>query len=142
MAGNITERMSAAQYLALVAGKAESTGPKKRMNKFGNRRGLVCEGETYDSGKELKHHQLLELARQAREPAERVVKIQRQVPFLLVEKQDGERPVRYFADFVVEYADGRNEVHDTKSTPTRADKAYIIKRKLMLQVHGIRIKEL
>lgn len=142
MAGNIKDRMSASEYLALVAGKAESTGPKKRMNKFGNRRGLVSEGETYDSGKELKHHQLLELARQAREPAERGVKIQLQVPFLLVEKQDGERPVRYFADFVVEYADGRNEVHDTKSPPTRADKAYIIKRKLMLQVHGIRIKEL
>ena len=140
MSSNVTERMSAADYLTMLAGRVASL-PGKRMNKFGNRRGLECNGEKYDSGKELKHHQMLELARQAREPSERVVRIRRQVPFVLLEKQDGERGIKYIADFVVEYADGRCEVQDTKSPPTRADKAYVMKRKMMLRFHQIRIQE-
>lgn len=142
MPGDMTERMSAADYLSMLAsGASASKGPAKRKNKFGNRRGLVCNGEKYDSGKELKHHQMLELARQARDPSERVVRIRRQVPFDLLEKQEGEREIRYFADFVVDYAEGHSEVHDTKSPPTRADKAYVMKRKMMLKFHGIRIRE-
>lgn len=141
MASNLTERMSAADYLALVAGKAGAPAQSKRKNKYGNRRGLECNGEKYDSGKELKHHQVLDLARAAAEPAQRVVQIRRQVPFVLLDKQVGERGIRYVADFVVEYADGRSEVHDTKSPPTRADKVYVMKRKMMLKVHGIRIQE-
>ena len=58
MAGDITERMSAADYLAMVArGAGAAKGTAKRKNKFGNRRGLLCNGEKYDSGKELKHHE-------------------------------------------------------------------------------------
>ena len=138
---NVTERMSAADYLAMVSGRKAGATPEKRKNKFGNRRGLEVDGQKYDSSKEFKHHQMLELARTAADPRERVVNIERQVPFLLLDKQEGERAVRYFADFVVIFADGHTEVHDTKSPPTRADKAYVIKRKLMLSVHGIRIRE-
>ena len=136
----VTERMSAADYLAMLAG---GTGKQaaKRKNKFGNRRGTVFNGEKYDSSKELKHHQMLELARNAQDPKERVIRIRRQVPFDLLEKQEGEREIRYFADFVVDYADGYSEVHDTKSPPTRADKAYVMKRKMMLKFHGVRIRE-
>lgn len=50
-----------------------------------------------------------------------------------------ERAVHYIADFV--YTDietGQEVVEDTKGVRT---KDYIIKRKLMLYVHGIRIKE-
>lgn len=51
-----------------------------------------------------------------------------------------ERETSYLADFT--YNDNRNNgvlvVEDTKGFRT---KDYIIKRKLMLQVHGIRIKE-
>ncbi len=50
-----------------------------------------------------------------------------------------ERACRYIADFV--YTDnetGQTIVEDTKGVRT---KEYIIKRKLMLAVHGIRIKE-
>uniref|UniRef100_UPI004024EFF0 DUF1064 domain-containing protein n=1 Tax=Prevotellamassilia timonensis TaxID=1852370 RepID=UPI004024EFF0 len=50
-----------------------------------------------------------------------------------------ERSCRYIADFV--YTDcttGQTVVEDTKGVRT---KEYIIKRKLMLHVHGIRIKE-
>lgn len=48
-----------------------------------------------------------------------------------------ERPVRYIADFQY-LRDGELVVEDTKGVKT---KDYIIKRKLMLHVHGIRIKE-
>lgn len=141
MSGNVTERMSAADYLAMLASGAGARTSGKRKNKFGNHRGLEHNGEKYDSGKELKHHQTLELARLALDPADRVVRIRRQVPFDLLEKQEGERGIRYFADFVVDYADGHTEVQDTKSPPTRADKAYVMKRKMMLKFHGIRIRE-
>ncbi len=50
-----------------------------------------------------------------------------------------ERKVDYVADFV--YTDveiGENVVEDSKGIRT---KDYILKRKLMLAVHGIRIKE-
>lgn len=131
--------MTAAEYLATVG--AKPTAPGKRLSKFGNRRGIEAEGERYDSAKEMRHHQSLRLAMTASDPGDRVTSIRRQVPFELIEKQEGERAVRYFADFVVEYADGRTEVHDTKSPPTRAEKTYVIKRKLMLKVHGVRIRE-
>lgn len=52
-----------------------------------------------------------------------------------------EQAVNYFADFV--YTDvktGELVVEDTKSEFTKT-KDYIIKRKLMLYVHGIRIRE-
>jgi hypothetical protein len=48
-----------------------------------------------------------------------------------------EREVSYVADFVYTQ-DGKTIVEDTKGFKT---KDYIIKRKLMLYVHGIRIKE-
>jgi hypothetical protein len=131
--------MTAGEYLAILRNKPPAPG--KRLSKFGNRRGIEAAGEKYDSAKELRHHQMLRLAMSARDPKERVASIRRQVAFELIEKQVGERAVRYFADFVVEYADGRTEVHDTKSPPTRAEKTYVIKRKLMLKVHGIRIRE-
>jgi hypothetical protein len=55
--------------------------------------------------------------------------------------QDGQRLVEkecaYIADFVYK-EDGKTIVEDTKGMRT---KDYIIKRKLMLYVHGIRIKE-
>lgn len=136
---NVTERLSAKDYLALVA--ARST-PGRRRNKFGNTQSVSESGEKYDSNKERAHHQALEAARHAKDPSQRVVEIIRQQKFELIPKQDGERAVNYFADFVVTYADGHREVQDTKSEPTRRDKAYVLKRKLMLRVHGIRIIEL
>jgi len=50
-----------------------------------------------------------------------------------------ERGCRYIADFVYKTKVGDTVVEDTKGVRT---KEYIIKRKLMLSVHGIRIKEI
>lgn len=56
---------------------------------------------------------------------------------MLCKKKLIERGVYYIADFVY-YRDGEYIVEDTKGVRT---KDYIIKRKLMLYVHGIKIKE-
>jgi len=132
--------MTAAAYLQMMA--VGSKGGGQRKNKFGNRKSITASGEKYDSGKEARHHQTLELARKASDPAMQVVEIRRQVPYLLLEKQEGERAIQYFADFVVHYADGHVEVQDTKSPPTRANPTYVMKRKMMLRFHGVRIVEL
>jgi len=70
--------------------------------------------------------------------------LREQVPFELVPKQDGERPVVYIADFVYQTGPmhdipGRRVVEDTKGHRT---KEYVIKRKLMLWIHGIKITEI
>lgn len=56
---------------------------------------------------------------------------------MLQRKKLLERGVCYYADFVY-YRDGELVVEDSKGMRT---KEYIIKRKLMLHVHGIRVKE-
>ena len=50
-----------------------------------------------------------------------------------------ERAVSYIADFVYTDENGKTIVEDTKGFRT---KDYIIKRKLLLYMHGIRIKEI
>lgn len=69
--------------------------------------------------------------------------LERQVKYELIPSQriDGkvvERGVRYTADFKYVTADGVTVVEDVKGVRTPE---YIIKRKLMLERHGIRIKE-
>jgi len=49
-----------------------------------------------------------------------------------------ERKCEYVADFVYTDKNGKQIVEDVKGVKT---KDYIIKRKLMLQVHGIEVKE-
>jgi hypothetical protein len=113
------------------------------MNKFRN-----IAGGGYDSRKEARVHAELELRKHAAIPALRVVTIERQVRFELLPRQNNEegklieRMVTYIADFVVQYADGRREVIDVKSEITRKLPAYVLKRKLMLFRHGLRIVEM
>jgi hypothetical protein len=71
-----------------------------------------------------------------------IERLREQVPYELIPSQKvgtkvAERPCSYVADFVY-LENGLEVVEDCKGMRT-AD--YIIKRKLMLWVHGIRIKE-
>lgn len=91
-------------------------------------------GEKFDSKKEYYRWCELRLLQRAGKIAD----LQRQVKYELIPKQDGERACTYVADFVYKDADGNSVVEDTKGVRTDA---YRIKRKLMLWVHGIRIKE-
>lgn len=99
---------------------------------------VTYRGEPFDSKREAgRYAQLLLLQR-----AGQITNLKRQVPYLLIPAQyiDGkcvERAVTYRADFVYR-ENGELVVEDTKGVRTPD---YIIKRKLMLQVYGIRVKE-
>ena len=108
------------------------------MNKYHSKKAVV-NGIEFDSRKEARRYSDLSLL----ERAGMISDLQRQVKFELLPSQriDGkvvERPVTYIADFVYKER-GKTVVEDTKGFKT---KDYILKRKLMLYIHGIRIKEI
>ena len=122
------------------------------MSKYHSRK-ITRDGMTFDSVKEYKRFCELSLL----ERAGAITDLQRQVKFELIPAQyesyprvsektgkrlkDGmrrvEQSVDYYADFVY-WENGKKVVEDAKGMKT--DK-YIIKRKLMLYIHGIRISE-
>lgn len=127
---------------------------KKYGQKYHNTKTQTLDGIVHDSYKEAaRWEQLLLLQR-----AGKITNLRRQVAYELIPNQyetyeryskngkrlkDGvrllERKVEYVADFVYTDAEtGENIVEDAKGMRT---KDYIIKRKLMLAVHSIRIKE-
>ena len=78
------------------------------------------------------------------EKAGQIRNLREQVRHELIPRQGKERACTYVADFVYEVPDGaggwQQVVEDVKSPASRTP-AYIIKRKLMLWVHGIRLLE-
>ena len=111
-------------------------------SKYHNRKVMV-DGLKFDSIKEAKRWRELCLLYRAGEIGE----VERQVEFVLLPAQrtrtpDGktktERAVKYIADFVYLDKNGRQVVEDVKGVRT---KEYIIKRKLLLFLRGIAIKE-
>lgn len=52
-----------------------------------------------------------------------------------------EQDAKYTADFVYRDKDGNEIVEDAKSEATRKEKDYVLRRKMMLHLLGIRIKE-
>lgn len=92
------------------------------------------DGITFDSRKEAHRYYELSILQAAGE----ISNLQRQVTYELIPKQDGERACTYKADFVYQ-ENGQTVVEDVKGIRTDA---YKIKRKLMLWVHGIKIREI
>ena len=119
------------------------------LTKYNNQK-VTVDGEVFDSKKEARRYGELLLL----EKAGVIFNLQRQVKFVLIPAQREvdivgprggvkkgktlEKECSYIADFVY-WENGRMIVEDTKGFRT-AD--YIIKRKLMLHVHGIQIKEI
>lgn len=106
-------------------------------SKYHNRK-LTVDGQTFDSGKEYRRFRELCLL----ERAGQIAGLQRQVKFELIPAQriDGkvvERACSYVADFVYT-ENGQQVVEDAKGMRTQE---YRLKRKLMLYIHGIRIRE-
>lgn len=91
----------------------------------------------YDSRKE--HRRAEELRMHQKVGA--ISRLEFQKRFQIIPKQDGERPAHYTADFAYFECDGTYVVEDCKSPITRKEPAYVLRKKLMLLVHGIRIKE-
>ena len=111
-----------------------------RKSKYGAQK-TEYDGIVFDSKREALRWRELALLQRAGE----ITDLRRQVKFILVPAQVdengkiAERAVSYVADFV--YSDmrsGETVVEDAKGMHTRE---YIIKRKLMRYVHGIRIRE-
>ena len=118
--------------------------------KYGNAKSEV-DGELFDSRKEARRYLWLKYQLDNG----KISDLQRQVRFELIPAQrepdtvgprGGVKKGRtielacdYVADFVYRNEDGTTVVEDTKGMRT---KDYVIKRKLMLYVHGIRIKEI
>lgn len=124
---------------ALGTGTQKEDGRKMGVSGVNKYRNIKTNG--FDSRKEeRRYNELLLLQR-----AGRISNLRRQVPIELIPSQyiDGkcaERAVKYVADFV--YCEGgQTVVEDVKSAITRKNKDYIIKRKLLLFVHHIRLRE-
>ena len=122
-----------------------------RMNKYQAIK-TVVDGIEFDSRKESRRYQELKLMQRAGV----IQDLKMQVKYILIPAQyetferygkngqrlkDGQRLLEkecsYIADFVY-IENGKEIVEDTKGVKT---KDYILKRKMMLWIHGIRIKE-
>lgn len=108
------------------------------MSKYHSRK-VTVNGITFDSKREANRYCELALL----EKAGQITELELQKEFTLIPSQriDGkvvERACKYKADFVYR-ENGKTVVEDTKGFKT---KDYIIKRKLMLYVHKIRVKEI
>ena len=103
------------------------------MAKYNNVKTMV-DGIAFDSKKEAKRYQELKIL----ERGGVISDLDCQVAFELIPKQPGERAVKYIADFRYKDHEGKTVVEDTKGVKTPV---YIIKRKLMLLVHGIKVVE-
>lgn len=108
-------------------------GRIRKETKYHNKKTEI-DGIVFDSKREAARW--VELKHMQR--AGMIKDLQRQVRFELIPKQPGENPVYYVADFVFKDMNGHTIVEDAKGSRTNV---YVIKRKLMLLVHGIRIKE-
>ena len=130
---------------------------KRKKSKYSNRK-ITRDGMTFDSLKEYRRFRELHLLEQAGE----VTDLKRQVEFELIPAQYEEVPtgecykrgerkgepkmkrvclelsVKYIADFVYK-RNGKTIVEDTKGFKT---KDYILKRKMLLYLHGIKINEI
>ena len=111
------------------------------------------DGEKYDSTKEYRRWCELKIM----EKAGMIHGLTRQKKFVLIPaqrepdtvgKRGGikkgkliERECAYYSDFAYYDKEGNEVVEDVKSPATRT-KDYILKRKMMLYVHGIRIREI
>ena len=103
------------------------------MTKYNNTK-IRVDGRLFDSKAEAARWQELQLLERAGE----ITELERQVEYELIPKQKGERAVKYIADFRYVDNNGKTVVEDTKGVRTPV---YILKRKLMLRVHGIRVRE-
>lgn len=125
------------------------TWSRYKTNKYSNKK-IEVDGIIFHSKREAKRYKELLLLEQAGE----ILNLQRQVKYVLIPSQREpdtvgarggihkgkviEKECAYYADFV--YQQGNETVvEDTKGMRTTD---YVIKRKLMLHVHGIRIREI
>ena len=95
------------------------------MMKFKSKK-IKVDGMVFDSKKEYQRYlELVELEKNGD-----IENLQRQVKFVLLPKQEGERAITYIADHVYKYGEVL-VIEDVKSKITKKQSDYIIKRKLL-----------
>lgn len=111
---------------------------KKKKNKYGAIK-TEYNGVIFDSKKEAEYAEGLDMCKRASKKNERVVSYEIQVQYDL-HGIDGTRVAKYFADFVVKYADGTVKIIDVKSEYTKTP-VYRLKKKLLKAEYGLDIVE-
>ena len=92
-------------------------------SKYNNRKTMI-DGITFDSNKEARRYTVL----RSLQDGGYIKGLSLQVPFELIPKQDGERAVKYIADFV--YYDIEKQIHIVEDVKGFKTDVYKLKRKL------------
>lgn len=105
----------------------------QRRNKFNvsPKENRTCDGITFDSKKEMAYYQELLLRKKAKD----ITDFTMQTPFVFT--LGGKKMFTYFADFVVNYKNGDQEIIDVKGFLTPL---FRLKRKIIEQEYQIKIK--
>ena len=104
------------------------------MSKYHNRQSAASDGRIFPSAKERKRYEELLILEKIGE----IASLTCQDKWTLIPRQEGERAVTYTSDFQYFDRQGKLHVEDSKGCRTQQ---YIIRRKLMLWVHGVKIEE-
>jgi hypothetical protein len=108
-------------------------GTTKKESKFKNEKVVDASGRKFDSKREAKRAGELELMQKMG----KISDLKYQVRFEIVPQQGKRLAAYYIADFTF-VENGQLVVADAKGCRTRE---FILKSKLMLQVHGITVRE-
>jgi len=104
------------------------------VSKYGSNHAVSSDGRVFPSKRECKRYEELLLLEKLGE----ITDLECQVKWPLIPKQEGERAVTWTSDFQYRDKAGAFHVEDSKGCKTQQ---YIIRRKLMLFFHGVRIEE-
>lgn len=105
------------------------------MSKYLNQK-ITIDGRKFDSKKEANRYLVLKDL----ESRGAISGLSMQVPFVLIDKSQYGRAIKYIADFV--YIEGfEMVVEDVKSNYTRKNPLYRLKKRLMAERYKIKIRE-
>ena len=143
------QKQALAKLMELERRKAEAMQKKPEKRKLHEQKtmGMLLDGRMVEFASKREQSRYGELA--LMQKAGDISDLQFQVKYELIPPQvrdDGtkERGISYIADFVYKDQNGKTVVEDSKGyrNPSSATYAkFVMKRKLMLWVHGITIKE-
>jgi hypothetical protein len=107
------------------------------MNKYHNKV-TYQGGEKFDSKKEYQRYKDLCILQKAGV----ISSLERQKPFVLIDKSEHGRMIKYIADFVyIDEESGKMIIEDVKSTITKKNGVYRLKKRLFEERYGLKITE-
>lgn len=136
-----TKDLDHLQSQGLIRGYSETSiavrnSSEPKQTKYRNKKAQI-DGRVFDSKKEAARYLELRMLVFAGD----IKELECQCEYLLIPANGKEKRCVYRADFRYKDSNGNIIVEDVKSTATRKLSTYIMKRKLMLEKFGIKIKE-